>query len=149
MQLTMFSDLGLRLVMRLAAAEEGRRFTARGVAAELNASPAHVAKVVTRLGELGVLVATRGRGGGIRLVEGVEGLSIGGLLRSLETGEVIDCEAAECPMIPFCRLRGALAEAQEAFFAHLDALTVGDLIARDGVGPVPLALAGPLRGPVR
>ncbi|MDO5731737.1 Rrf2 family transcriptional regulator [Corynebacterium sphenisci] len=149
MQLTMFSDLGLRLVMRLAAAEEGQRFTARGVAAELNASPAHVAKVVTRLGELGVLVATRGRGGGIRLAEGATGRSLGGLLRALETGEVIDCEAAECPIIPFCRLRGVLAEAQEAFFAHLDGLTVDDLIVREGGGAVPLTLSPSPRGRIR
>ena len=38
MQLTVFSDLSLRIIMRMAAGEVGRKYTSAGIADELNAS---------------------------------------------------------------------------------------------------------------
>lgn len=128
MQLTVFSDLSLRIIMRMAAAEPGIKFTAGGVADELNASRAHVAKVVTKLVEMGLIDAVKGRYGGIYLADGALDRSVGGILRELELGEVVDCVGTNCPLLPVCGLRSALAGAQEAFFAHLDPLKVGDLI---------------------
>lgn len=133
MQLTMFSDLSLRIIMRMAAGEEGRKYTSAGIADELNASRAHVAKVVTKLAELGLVTAVKGRYGGIFLADEAAGQSVGKLLRTLETGEVVDCVGSDCPLLPGCRLRGALAGAKEAFFAHLDDVTIGELVAE----PVP------------
>lgn len=114
--------------MLMANGEKGRRYTAGEVADFLNASRAHVSKVVSRLVELGVVDAVKGRGGGIYLVEGAVDRSVGELLRTLENHEVVDCEGTQCPLIPACMLRGQLAQAQEAFFASLDSVTVGDLI---------------------
>lgn len=135
MHLTMFSDLSLRVVMRLAAGKPDERFTAARVAGELNASRAHVAKVVSRLAEMGLVVAVKGRNGGIFLADGALDRSVGGILRELEVGEVVDCEGTQCPLTPGCRLRHALAEAQEAFFAHLDGVVIGDLVP-PSAGPV-------------
>ena len=129
MQLTMFSDLSLRIIMRMAAGEDGRKYTSAGIADELNASRAHVAKVVTRLAELGLVDAVKGRYGGIFLAENATEQSVGKLLRTLETGEVVDCVGTDCPLLPGCRLRGALAGAKEAFFEHLDGVTIGALVA--------------------
>lgn len=129
MQLTMFSDLSLRIIMRMAVGEEGAKYTSASIADELNASRAHVAKVVTRLADLKLVTSMKGRYGGIYLADGALDQSVGGLLRILETGEVVDCVGTDCPLLPGCRLRGALAGAQEAFFAHLDAMTIGDLVA--------------------
>ena len=71
MQLTRFTDIGLRVVMRLVAAEAAARETASGpstlttkdLAAELAVPYTHVAKVVSRLSELGVVHSRRGRSG--------------------------------------------------------------------------------------
>ncbi|PMC61856.1 transcriptional regulator, BadM/Rrf2 family protein [Corynebacterium xerosis] len=128
MQLTVFSDLSLRIIMRMAAGEPGQKFTAGTVADELNASRAHVAKVVTRLVELDLVVAVKGRYGGIYLADGALEKSVGAILRELESGEVVDCVGTNCPLLPACRLRTALANAQEAFFAHLDPITIGELV---------------------
>ncbi|MEJ5920314.1 RrF2 family transcriptional regulator [Corynebacterium sp. H78] len=127
MQLTVFSDLGLRIIMRMAVAEPGRKFTAADVADELNASRAHVSKVVTRLAELGFVTALKGRYGGIYFAEGAEKKSVGHLLRILEAGEIVDCVGTACPLINGCKLRVALAGAQEAFFSYLDPITIEQL----------------------
>jgi Rrf2 family transcriptional regulator, nitric oxide-sensitive transcriptional repressor len=131
MRLTKFTDLALRVAMLLAVAEEGETPTAREVAAAVAAPYSHVAKVVSRLQHLGVLEARRGRGGGLVLTGFGRDASVGWLVRELEgPGEVVGCEdAPPCPLRAACRLRGALRQAQEAFYATLDPLTVRELVA--------------------
>ncbi|MEJ5998885.1 RrF2 family transcriptional regulator [Corynebacterium sp. H130] len=135
MHLTRFSDLGLRLVLRLGEYEKGlavepnRRSTVANLAADINGSEAHVARVVAKLAELGIARSVRGRVGGVYLSEDAHDMSIGHILRLLEgPGEVINCE--ECPYrTRDCLLRLRLAAAKEAFFASMDDITVADLLA--------------------
>ena len=66
MQLTRFTDLGLRAMMLLAAGEAAElRVTTRSIAAGANASENHIAKAVSRLADLGMVHARRGRTGGL------------------------------------------------------------------------------------
>lgn len=138
MQLTRFTDLGLRTMMLLAAGEaEDQRVTTRSIAVGANASENHIAKAVARLADLGMVHARRGRVGGLTLTDAGRTTSIGWIVRSLEGDrEVIECGGDDpCPLVPACRLRRALAEAKEAFYRELDRYTVGDLI-RDTRLPV-------------
>ncbi|MEU2253673.1 Rrf2 family transcriptional regulator [Nocardia xishanensis] len=141
MQLTRFTDLGLRVVMRLAVAEEGVRPGSREIAEELSVSYTHAAKVITRLGELGVVDARRGRSGGLAITELGRTATVGWLARRLEgEAEVVECDGAiPCPLRSGCRLRSALRRAQQAFFESLDTLTIEDL-TRNPTGTVLLAL---------
>jgi Rrf2 family nitric oxide-sensitive transcriptional repressor len=132
MQVTQFTDLGLRAVMRLAAATDDRP-TSKEIAAQLSVSYLHMTKVVTRLAELGVIDARRGRGGGLAITELGRTAQVGWLVRRLEnhsdSDEVIECEGPNpCPLRFGCLLRGALRRAQDAFYESLDQLTVEDLI---------------------
>ncbi|MCP2288416.1 RrF2 family transcriptional regulator [Nocardia amikacinitolerans] len=129
MQLTRFTDLGLRVVMRLAVVGDGDRPGSREIADELAVSYAHVAKVITRLGELGVVDARRGRSGGLAITELGRTASVGWLVRRLEgEAEVVECDGATpCPLRSGCLLRSALRRAQEAFFESLDTITIEDL----------------------
>lgn len=131
MQITRFTDLALRVTMRLAVLDEGASTTTAVVAAEMRVPYTHVAKVVTALQRLGVVETRRGRSGGLRLADAAPLISIGHIVRSLEgPGEVVQCEgSAPCPLRSACRLRGALRRAQEAFFAALDPVTVADATA--------------------
>lgn len=136
MQLTRFTDLGLRTMMLLAAGErDERRVTTRTIAAGAGASENHVAKAVARLAELGVVHARRGRVGGLALTTAGRTAAVGQLVRALEGDrEVVDCDGATpCPLIPGCRLRRALADAKEAFYRELDHYTVADLAAGPGL----------------
>ncbi|MEE1941234.1 Rrf2 family transcriptional regulator [Streptomyces sp. TRM 70361] len=146
MRLTKFTDLALRVVMRLAVLDEAETPTSQEVADSVAAPYTHVSKVVSRLRHLGVLEARRGRGGGLRLTPLGRTASVGWLVRGLEgAGDVVGCEdtAAPCPLRGGCRLRSALREAQEAFYAALDPLTVRDLVG-DTARPVLVRL---LTGP--
>ncbi|MFD4141078.1 RrF2 family transcriptional regulator [Streptomyces sp. NPDC058572] len=143
MRLTKFTDLGLRAVMRLAVAEHGGSLTTREVAEAMNVPYAHMAKAIARLQHLGVVEARRGRGGGLALTGPGREASVGRLVRELEgEGEVVTCEGdTPCPLRGACRLRRALRDAQEAFYATLDPLTVADLVASP-TGPVLVGLTG-------
>ncbi|NBE55765.1 RrF2 family transcriptional regulator [Streptomyces boluensis] len=143
MRLTKATDLALRIAMRLAVLD-GQEPTTREVADAVAVPYSHAAKVVTRLRDLGVVEARRGRGGGLALTGRGRTGSLGRLVRELEgVGDVVGCEDdPPCPLRSACRLRGVLREAQEAFYATLDPVTVEDLVA-DPTGPVLLALAPP------
>ncbi|WP_431961012.1 RrF2 family transcriptional regulator [Actinacidiphila sp. bgisy160] len=141
MRLTKSTDLALRAVMALAVKDEPS--TARDVAEAMRVPYSHLAKVVARLQHLGVVETRRGRGGGLELTAAGRTASVGRLVRELEgVGDVVDCEGdTPCPLAGACRLRGALRQAQEAFYASLDPLTVTDLTAAP-TGPVLVGLIG-------
>ncbi|MGW0857832.1 Rrf2 family transcriptional regulator [Streptomyces sp. NPDC002690] len=141
MRLTKFTDVALRVLMRLAVAENGEPPTTREVASVMRVPYTHAAKVVARLQHLGLVEARRGRGGGLTLTGAGRTASIGGLVRELEgEGDVVECEGeTPCPLLAACRLRGALRRAQEAFFAELDPLTVTELVASP-TGPLLIGL---------
>ena len=142
MRLTKFTDLALRSVMRLAVVRDGDDpLTTREVAEVMSVPYTHAAKAITRLQHLGVVEARRGRGGGLALTGLGRRASVGWLVRELEgDGEVVACEDdPPCPLRAACRLRGALRNAQEAFYAALDPLTVADLVASP-TGPVLIGL---------
>jgi len=130
-QLTSSTDLGLRIVMRLAALGEDDTSTTRLLAEQLHLRYTHAVKVVAALQKTGVVETRRGRSGGLRLAAGAWQVSVGSLVRELEgSSEVVECYGANpCPLRGGCRLRSALRQAQEAFFAALDPLTIGDLTA--------------------
>ncbi|WP_407560870.1 RrF2 family transcriptional regulator [Streptomyces sp. 184] len=143
MRLTKFTDAGLRAVMYLAVADEGASPATREVAEAMGISYSHMAKVISRLQHLDVVEARRGRSGGLGLTPLGRHASVGWLVRALEgVGEIVSCEGdAPCPLRAACRLRRALRDAQEAFHASLDPLTVAELVASP-TGPVLVGLTG-------
>jgi Rrf2 family nitric oxide-sensitive transcriptional repressor len=129
--MTKYTDLALRVALRLAHTSETERITTKEVAVAVGAPHTHVAKVVSRLRHLQVVEARRGRNGGLTLTERGRDTSVGWMARTLEgAGDVVGClNDPPCPLLRGCTLRGALREAQEAFFASLDPITVRDLAA--------------------
>ncbi|MGI5155349.1 RrF2 family transcriptional regulator [Microbispora sp. CA-102843] len=142
MRLTKFTDLAMRVTMRLAVLEPGASLTTRQVADAMVIPYNHTAKAIARLQHLGVVEARRGRGGGLELTEFGRTASVGWLVRELEgEEEVVTCEGEiPCPLRAACNLRGALRAAQQAFYASLDPLTV-DQLASASSRPVLLSLS--------
>ncbi|MFI5938216.1 RrF2 family transcriptional regulator [Actinoplanes sp. NPDC051494] len=131
MRLNRSTDIGLRVLMLATARAD--QLTIDELAGSLAVPRHHLAKVVQRLQKLRLLETVRGRGGGVRLAPAARDASVGALVRELEGAtEVVDCDgdpAEPCPLRGGCRLRGALRVAQEAFYASLDPITVGELAA--------------------
>jgi len=133
MQLTKFSDFALRILMHLAAEPE-RQLSVRDIASAQNVSFNHLAKVGQWLTAEGYVRSMRGRGGGMRLAMDPAEISIGALLRKSEAGSpLVECLRADggaCCLTPACGLLPVLADAQEAFFAALDGVTLADVLGR-------------------
>jgi len=142
MRLTKSTDLALRVLMSLAVISDDSS-TIRKIADAMQVPYSHLTKVVAQLQHLGLVETRRGRNGGMALTPSGRRASIGGLVRRLEgEGDVVDCEGAiPCPLNAACRLRGALRQAQEAFYLSLDPLTVDDL-TRSPTGPILVSLVG-------
>ncbi|MFF5716921.1 RrF2 family transcriptional regulator [Streptomyces buecherae] len=142
MRLTKATDLALRVAMRLAVLDAESAPTTREVADAVAVPYSHAAKVVTRLRHLGVVEARRGRGGGLALTSTGRAASLGWLVRELEgADDVVGCEDdPPCPLRTACRLRSALRQAQESFYATLDPITIADLVSAP-TGPVLLGLS--------
>lgn len=131
MRLTTRTSLALRTLM-FCAVNEGRIVRKHEVAERCNASENHLAQVINGLAHAGFVTTLRGRKGGLTLSRPMDRIGVGDVARTFE-GQVplADCFAtnrAECPLAPACRLRHALADAVEAFYASLDKLTIADLV---------------------
>lgn len=130
MQLTRHTDYGLRMLMYLAL---GRPETATvgQIADALHLSSHHLMKVAQELRRQEVLVAHRGRSGGLELARSPEDISLGQIVRGLESLNLVECfdaESNQCVLTPACSLQEALGEAVEAFLAVLDRYTLADLV---------------------
>lgn len=129
MQLTRFSDYGLRLMM-MAAAHGDRRITIEETARAYDISRAHLMKVAQLLVREGFLKASRGRAGGLSLARPAETIMIGDIVRATETDfAVVECMGPgnQCRITRDCRLRGVLGEAVNAFLQVLDRHTLAEL----------------------
>jgi Rrf2 family nitric oxide-sensitive transcriptional repressor len=131
MQLTIFTDYGLRSLMYLAAHPD-RRCNVREIAEHYGISRNHLVKVVHHLSQLGLIDSSKGKGGGIQLAHAPKKLKIGDLVRDLEPHmqlvECFDRETNSCRISLGCQLKHFLTEANKAFIACLNRYTLADAV---------------------
>jgi Rrf2 family nitric oxide-sensitive transcriptional repressor len=130
MKINAFADVSLRAVMVLAAAPAGTLLTTQSIADAVHTPYNHVSKAMAKLRELGIIDVERGRNGGSRLSAAGRLVTVGQLLRELNTrADPADCVAVNgtCPLIDECKLREALSRAREAFYRELDDIVVASL----------------------
>lgn len=131
MQLTRFTDLGLRVLMYLTQHTRADLVTNAEIASQFEVPQNHVIKVVGRLAQLGWVDTQRGRLGGMRLAIAPDKLRLGGVLRALEeTDELVDCANPPCVLKNRCLLKSALDQGLEAFYAKMDEKTLADVCVR-------------------
>lgn len=130
MQLSAFSDYGLRTLMYLAAVPD-RHCNVREIAEHYGISRNHLVKVVHRLSQLGYIATTRGKGGGIRLAMSAQELRLGDLVEALEPMQLVECfdhETDTCKITSVCGLKHYLYDANRAFLKSLNQHTLADTI---------------------
>jgi Rrf2 family nitric oxide-sensitive transcriptional repressor len=119
-------------VLMYCAGNPGRLVTKHEIANRCNASENHLAQVINQLGQLGFLHTQRGRNGGLELGRPAEEILIGDVFRALEQPvPLAECFADvdnTCPLTEACRLRSALSDAANAFYATLDPITLESLV---------------------
>ena len=133
MRLTDYTDYSLRVMLYLAVRRDGLS-TIQDISDAYGISKNHLMKIVQRLGDLGWVETVRGRNGGLRLAEHSDALTVGELVRAMESDfALVGCFPDEtglcrpCAIETECRLQAALAAARDAFFAELDRHTIADV----------------------
>lgn len=136
MQLTSFTDYGLRTLIYLAAFPD-RRCSVKEISEYFDISRNHLVKVVHRMGTLGYIKSTKGRGGGLSLETATLSLPLGDLIQNLEPNmDIVECfnrEKNRCRITDDCRLKHFLYEANTAFLASLNTRTLADCLLEDAV----------------
>ena len=131
MQLTRFSDLGLRVLMYLSQHDRAEPITIGEIAGQFQVPVNHLTKVVNKLGHLGWVSTLRGRHGGLRLACPADGIRIGEVVRLMEDHEhLIDCDGLACGLTGRCLLKRALDNALNAFYDSLNGVTLADVTAQ-------------------
>lgn len=103
--------------------------TITNIAEQFDIPRNHLVKVVHKLGMLNYIHTSRGKNGGIRLLVPASQISIGKVIKDMETTlEIIDCTSpSPCPLSSSCRLKSILHQATDAFISVLDQYTISDL----------------------
>jgi Rrf2 family nitric oxide-sensitive transcriptional repressor len=146
MQLTQYTDFGLRTLIALAI-NPGEQLTVTGISQAYGISRHHLVKVVARLAELGYVETLRGKGGGVRLARAPGQIRIGAVVRDMEAElGVVECleeGGGHCVIAPACRLKGLLRDATREFLDSLDRYTLADVLRQRP--PVARLLGIPVR----
>jgi len=129
MQLTLYTDYSMRMLLYLGVMEDG---TIAEIAQNFQISRNHLVKVAHHLGKAGYVHTMRGRSGGLKLARPPEQIRIGDVVRDMEPHfKMAACftqQLSTCTIAGGCRLKDLLAEAQHAFLAVLDRHTLADLL---------------------
>ncbi len=151
MRLTDYTDYTLRVLM-FCALNPDRSVTIAELAESHAISKNHLMKIVNDLANQGVLLTTRGRGGGLKLQKNPADICIGDVVRASETDfrmvECFDLDHNSCTLTAQCRLKFVFKSALESYLAELDKVTLADITspppesskpASDNITRVPLS----------
>ncbi len=129
MQLTRYTDYGLRVLIYLALLPRGQQASIDEISRTYDISRNNLNKIVHQLGIAGVVLTRRGKGGGLSLNVAPEAIKIGDMVVQLENNlTMVDCTKPHCQILPACKLKGVLLEATNAFINSLNQYRLSDLI---------------------
>jgi Rrf2 family nitric oxide-sensitive transcriptional repressor len=127
-QLTSFTDYGLRALIYMASLPEGKMTNITEVTEIYGVSRNHMVKIINQLSREGYVMAVRGKNGGIRLGKPARDIRIGDVVRDLEPLTLVNCHSAFCHITSACRLKLALSKAVQSFLMELDNYTLAELV---------------------
>lgn len=130
MRFSQFTDYAFRLLIHVATRPDERN-TVEQAAAHNQISRHHLVKVAQRLSQAGILAASRGRYGGLKLARPAAEIGVGDILRATEADfNLVGCQRGEhCVRFGNCGLPPVLASALAAFLAEADRHNLAELIA--------------------
>ena len=136
MQLTKFTDFGLRILMYLASIPEQDLVTVGELAHRFDIPKNHLNKVVNKMVKQDWIIATPGRNGGIRMAQAPQTLHLGDILSVMEGHtQFVDCEQPLCILKGNCYLKRVLDNGQRAFYADMNRYSLAELVQPETAGP--------------
>lgn len=132
MRLTKQTNYAIRLMMYCAANGPENLSRIADVAKAYGVSELFLFKVLQPLVQGKLVVAVRGRNGGIRLARPADKISLLDVVRlteeSFSMAECFDEAGTDCPLIDACSLNSALRKALNAFFDVLESYTIAEIV---------------------
>ncbi|WGL95190.1 nitric oxide-sensing transcriptional repressor NsrR [Arsenophonus nasoniae] len=128
MQLTSFTDYGLRALIYMASLPKDKMTNITEVTNVYGVSRNHMVKIINQLSRVGLVAAVRGKNGGIYLGKPADQIRIGEVVRLLEPLASVNCGSDYCHITSACRLKQILNQAIDHFLNELDKYTLADLI---------------------
>ncbi|HGJ5875890.1 MAG TPA: nitric oxide-sensing transcriptional repressor NsrR [Arsenophonus sp.] len=128
MQLTSFTDYGLRALICTASLPKDKMTNITEVANVYGVSRNHMVKIINQLSRVGLVAAVRRKNGGIHLAKPASQIRIGEVVRLLESLTLVNCCHDFCHIISACQLKHILNQAIDHFLNELDKYTLADLI---------------------
>ncbi|WP_294741116.1 Rrf2 family transcriptional regulator [uncultured Exiguobacterium sp.] len=129
MRITQYTDYGLRVLIYLGVNRDVITPMPQ-IAKHYGISSNHLMKVTQQLTKLGYVESTRGRSGGLRLIQDPKDINIGKVVRQMEPLDIVECfgNNGHCVIEPSCRLKGVLGRALRAFIRELEQHTLEELL---------------------
>ena len=128
MRLTKHTDYAFRVLIYLASMPEDRLSTVQEIAEKFDVSRSHIMKIVHKLAGAGLIHASRGQHGGIKLGQPKEAIDLRTVIELMEaTLSPVNCDEPECIIKKNCTLKNILFEAQRQFLEHVERYTLADL----------------------
>ncbi|MHB1053688.1 MAG: Rrf2 family transcriptional regulator [Thiobacillus sp.] len=128
MRLTKHTDYAFRVLIYLASIPEDRLSTVQEIAVQFDVSRSHIMKIVQQLAGAGLIHASRGQHGGIKLGQPKEAIDLRSVIELMEaTLAPVNCDDPVCIIKKNCSLKNILFEAQRQFLEHVEHYTLADL----------------------
>lgn len=128
MRLTKHTDYAFRVLIYLASMPEDRISTVQEIAEKFDVSRSHIMKIVQKLAGAGLIHASRGQHGGIRLGQPKESIDLRRVIELMEaTLAPVNCDDLVCIIKKNCALKNILYEGQRQFLEHVERYTLADL----------------------
>ena len=128
MRLTKHTDYAFRVLIYLASMPDDRLSTVQEIAEKFGVSRSHIMKIVHKMAGAGLIHASRGQGGGIRLGQPKETVDLRRVIELMEATLVpVNCGDPVCIIKKNCTLKNILFDAQRQFLEHVGQYTLADL----------------------
>lgn len=138
MQLTSFTDYGIRTLIYLASNQD-KISNIKEIAIYYKISTNHLVKVVHKLVQLGYIHSSKGKNGGIKLALNPPNIRLGDIIEQLESNmSIVECLnpiSNKCRITEYCNLQHYLQEATKSFIKILNNYTLEDAIKKRGNPP--------------
>lgn len=129
------TDYAVRTLLHLASIDPGATVLVRDVAHQRGLPLSFVRRIVARLSAAGIVAATRGAGGGIRLARPASAVSLLDVCRAMDDDVALNrCLTPQhtCPLAVGCPAHTAWAEATAVLEEHLASVTFDALAGGAG-----------------
>lgn len=132
MKISTQTRYALRFLLELSLLPEGMRATTRSIAASQRLSEKYLETIASKLRNAGLIGSVKGAGGGYFLKADPDDITLGGVMRLMETSffEVpcmADVPCEDCHAHDRCMLTGVFHELQDFLAATMDGRTLADM----------------------